>query len=241
MTYGGHDFAHYSVEDSARVKAGTGCRRADPGRRHLFTCDMDIFGEVRAVVRLGDRSDLARVLGDFDSARVEAGGGDDVVRGRPGGRHAARRARDGRPVRRRRGGQAVRGSAAGGAWTGRRTVSCGGAGSDLLAGSAGANLIDGGPGVDKVDAGRGRDIIQARDGAIEQVHCGAGEDSAITDGIDYPLACEHHEPYSKSSPVPVELSTKAGSPQRLRSHRAAARRIRPPAAGRFSSNWTAGR
>ena len=44
---------------------------------------MDIFGEVRAVVRLGDRSDLARILGDFDSARVEAGGGDDVVRGGP--------------------------------------------------------------------------------------------------------------------------------------------------------------
>ena len=106
----------------------------------------------------------------------------------------------------------------------------GGAESDLLAGSAGANLIDGGPGVDKVDAGRGRDIIQARDGAIEQVHCGAGEDSAITDGIDYPLACEHHEPYSKSSPVRSSSARRRGARTPPFSW-AAARRIRPPAAG----------
>ena len=122
VTYGGHDFAHYSVEDSARVQAGTGCRRAYPGRRHLFTCDMDIFGAVRAVVRLGDRSDLARILGDFDSARVEAGGGDDVVRGGPEvdvllGGPGTDALYGGAGVDR-----LFAGSAAGGAWPGRRTV-----------------------------------------------------------------------------------------------------------------------
>jgi len=87
----------------------------------------------------------------------------------------------------------------------------GGRGSDLLMGSGGRNLIVPGPGVDKVSAGEGRDIVYARDDSIEQIHCGAGEDSAVTDGIDYPLACEHHEPYSTPSPVPLEFSSAAGS------------------------------
>jgi hypothetical protein len=174
---------------------------------------MDTFGAVRVVVRLGDRSDRARILGDFDSARVEAGRGDDVVRGGPEADVLL-----GGP-----GTDALYGGAGVDSLFARhfgmsddRTADrlVGGAESDLLTGSAGPNLIDGGAGVDEVAAGRGRDIIQARDGAIEQVHCGAGEDTAITDGIDYPLACEHHEPYSKASPVPVDFYTgMAGSPQ----------------------------
>src|SRR4029078_11468416 len=81
----------------------------------------------------------------------------------------------------------------------------GGRDSDLLMGSAGPNLIEPGPGVDEVYAGGGRDIVLTREGTIEQVHCGAGEDSAVTDGFDYPLSCEHHEPYSRPATVPVAI------------------------------------
>ncbi len=184
--YGGHDFAYYSVEDSAPIKAGTGCRRAHRGRRQFVRCDVDTFGAVRAVVRLGDRNDVVR--GGPEADVLLGGPGTDVLSG-GGGVDRLLAGAFGMSVAR----------------TADRLV--GGAQSDLLTGSAGPNLMDGGPGVDKVDAGRGRDIIQARDGAIEQLHCGGGEDSAITDGIDYPLACEHHEPYSRPSPVPLAFFT----------------------------------
>lgn len=89
----------------------------------------------------------------------------------------------------------------------------GGPGSDSLLGSAGPNLIDPGAGVDQVRAGGGRDVVLTRDGTIEQIHCGAGPDSAVTDGFDFRLACERHEPYSPASPVPLEFSAAAGEPR----------------------------
>lgn len=195
-----------TVADSVPIRPGVGCRRAaDPGR-----VECELFGSARAIVRLGDRDDRARVLPSLDEVLMDGGSGDDVLHGSfekdtlLGGRGT-----DGL----RGAGGVDRLLARGYGLTTDRTADRlrGGRGSDLLMGSGGRNLIVPGPGVDKVSAGEGRDIVYARDDSIEQIHCGAGEDSAVTDGIDYPLACEHHEPYSTPSPVPLEFSSAAGS------------------------------
>lgn len=195
-----------TVADSVPIRPGVGCRRAaDPGR-----VECELFGSARAIVRLGDRDDRARVLPSFAEVLMDGGSGDDVLHGSfekdtlLGGRGT-----DGL----RGAGGVDRLLARGYGLTTDRTADRlrGGRGSDLLMGSGGRNLIVPGPGVDKVSAGEGRDIVYARDDSIEQIHCGAGEDSAVTDGIDYPLACEHHEPYSTPSPVPLEFSSAAGS------------------------------
>ncbi|HVG74689.1 MAG TPA: calcium-binding protein [Thermoleophilaceae bacterium] len=195
-----------TVADSVPIRPGVGCRRApDPGR-----VECELFGSARAIVRLGDRDDRARVLPSLDEVLMDGGSGDDVLHGSfekdtlLGGRGT-----DGL----RGAGGVDRLLARGYGLTTDRTADRlrGGRGSDLLMGSGGRNLIVPGPGVDKVSAGGGRDIVYARDDSIEQIHCGAGEDSAVTDGIDYPLACEHHEPYSTPSPVPLEFSSAAGS------------------------------
>ena len=52
---------------------------------------------------------------------------------------------------------------------------------DTLAGNAIANRIDPGPGTDTVSAGDGADQIAARDGQADQVVCGAGADSVVSD------------------------------------------------------------
>lgn len=195
-----------TVADSVPIRPGVGCRRApDPGR-----VECELFGSARAIVRLGDRDDRARVLPSLDEVLMDGGSGDDVLHGSCekdtllGGRGT-----DGL----RGAGGVDRLLARGYGLTTDRTADRlrGGRGSDLLMGSGGRNLIVPGPGVDKVSAGEGRDIVYARDDSIEQIHCGAGEDSAVTDGIDYPLACEHHEPYSTPSPVPLEFGSAAGS------------------------------
>ena len=195
-----------TVADSVPIRPGVGCRRApDPGR-----VECELFGSARAIVRLGDRDDRARVLPSLDEVLMDGGSGDDVLHGSfekdtlLGGRGT-----DGL----RGAGGVDRLLARGYGLTTDRTADRlrGGRGSDLLMGSGGRNLIVPGPGVDKVSAGEGRDIVYARDDSVEQIHCGAGEDSAVTDGIDYPLACEHHEPYSTPSPVPLEFSSAAGS------------------------------
>ena len=195
-----------TVADSVPIRPGVGCRRAaDPGR-----VECELFRSARAIVRLGDRDDRARVLPSLDEVLMDGGSGDDVLHGSCekdtllGGRGT-----DGL----RGAGGVDRLLARGYGLTTDRTADRlrGGRGSDLLMGSGGRNLIVPGPGVDKVSAGGGRDIVYARDDSIEQIHCGAGEDSAVTDGIDYPLACEHHEPYSTPSPVPLEFGSAAGS------------------------------
>jgi hypothetical protein len=203
----GDTYVTLTVADSVAIEPGLACRRTEPGRPGFVECEL--FGDARAVVRLGDRNDRARVLPHFDEVLIDGGRGDDVLHGSfekdtlLGGRGT-----DGL----RGAGGVDRLFARGYGVTRDRTADRlrGGRGSDLLMGSGGRNLIVPGPGVDKVSAGRGRDIVYARDDAIEQIHCGAGEDSGITDGIDYPLACEHHEPYSNASPVPLEFRTAAG-------------------------------
>jgi hypothetical protein len=168
--------------------------------------ECELWASARAAVRLGDRVDRARVLGRFVEVLIDGGRGDDVL---VGGSEKDTLL-GGHGTDDLRGGAGVDLVSAGGYGLSTDPTADrmrGGRDSDLLMGSAGPNLIEPGPGVDRVSAGRGRDIVFARDDAIEQLHCGAGEDSAVTDGIDYPLACEHHEPYSKPSPVPLEVGT----------------------------------
>jgi Ca2+-binding RTX toxin-like protein len=202
-------FVRFTVEDRVPITPGNGCTTAHGGQHYLVRCDLERFGPVRAVVRLNDRDDRAGVAGDFDQVRLRGGPGDDTIAGGPsddvlrGGRGADRLA----------GGRGVDELLAGNLGLDpavTRDRLRGGPGSDLLEGSNGANLIDGGPGVDKVDAGGGRDTVLARDGTIEQIHCGGRADRARTDGFDYPLACEKHSRYSASSPVPLEFSAAAG-------------------------------
>jgi hypothetical protein len=207
----GDKYVTFTVADSVPIKPGVGCRRTgDPGRRRFLECEL--FGSARAVVRLGNRSDQGRVLNFFDGVLLDGGRGDDLLIGGPG--------RDtllgGRGTDDLRGGAGIDRLLAGGYGLSSDPTADrmrGGRDSDLLMGSAGPNLIDPGPGVDQVSAGRGRDIVLTRDGTIEQIHCGAGSDRAVTDGFDFPLACERHEPYSPASPVPLEFSAAAGEPR----------------------------
>lgn len=211
----GDEYVTFTVADSVPIKPGEGCQGVahDPGRRRFVECEL--FGSARAVVRLGDRSDQGRVLTSFDSVFLDGGRGDDLLVGGP----ERDRLLGGLGTDDLRGGAGVDLLLAGGhGLSTDRTADRmrGGRDSDLLMGSAGPNVIVPGPEVDQVYAGGGRDIVYARDDTIEQIHCGAGEDSAVTDGIDYPLACEHHEPYSKPSPVPLVFSTgMAGTPVSL--------------------------
>jgi hypothetical protein len=76
-------------------------------------------------------------------------------------------------------------------------------GADTIVGDGGFNAIDGGdggdvidpgPGTDVVEAGAGNDRVRTRDGAPDQVECGAGDDLAITDAFDRTSGCESIDP-----------------------------------------------
>ena len=69
----------------------------------------------------------------------------------------------------------------------------GAGGNDKLTGDRAANTIDGDAGDDRIDGGRGRDalfggdgddVIDARDGALDRVDCGAGKDLVTADAND---------------------------------------------------------
>ena len=82
----------------------------------------------------------------------------------------------------------------------------GGAGSDELFGSAGDNVIDGGPAADLLYARRGRDRVRGRDGAVDQVICGKGSDTAENDPFDFLIRCEQTDAASESPAVPMSLN-----------------------------------
>jgi hypothetical protein len=76
----------------------------------------------------------------------------------------------------------------------------GGAGDDRLTGNGDANTLDGGAGDDALDGGAGADVllggdgddvIVAADGAVDQVDCGDGDDTATVDKVDVTVGCEH--------------------------------------------------
>jgi Ca2+-binding RTX toxin-like protein len=66
----------------------------------------------------------------------------------------------------------------------------GGVGANDIDGNAGSDVIDPGPGNDVVHGGSGNDRIHARDGAVDQIYCGAGNDQAILDAFDSATDCE---------------------------------------------------
>ena len=60
----------------------------------------------------------------------------------------------------------------------------GGPGDDILYGGAGKDEIYAGDGGDDVLAGAGDDFIEAKDGAVDHVGCGPGDDSVSVDRKD---------------------------------------------------------
>jgi Ca2+-binding RTX toxin-like protein len=61
---------------------------------------------------------------------------------------------------------------------------------EILVGGAGADTLTGGPGPNALNAGAGDDVVNARDGSIDQVDCGAGNDTAVLDVSDTAKDCE---------------------------------------------------
>ena len=66
----------------------------------------------------------------------------------------------------------------------------GGYGADVLTGGSGADAITGGDGRDILSGDEGDDSLEARDGAPDQLACGAGSDRATTDPSDPATECE---------------------------------------------------
>ena len=60
----------------------------------------------------------------------------------------------------------------------------GGPGSDKIIGGGNRDIIYGEDGEDKVKSGDGRDIIDVKDGAMDEVKCGAGKDEVTGDSSD---------------------------------------------------------
>ena len=64
---------------------------------------------------------------------------------------------------------------------GRANLLWGGPGRDIVAGRGGADVLVGGPGRDTVRGDGGDDLIAARDGAVDVLQCGGGQDRFAAD------------------------------------------------------------
>jgi hypothetical protein len=108
----------------------------------------------------------------------------------------------------------------------------GGMGNDILNGGFGNDTITGGPGQDTIQGDAtsatcgywsytckipfGNDVINARDGEVDNVDCGVGEDRAIVDTIDVVANCETvdgaapaQQPADPAKPGAASLTFKA--------------------------------
>ncbi|MBJ7330201.1 MAG: calcium-binding protein [Solirubrobacteraceae bacterium] len=83
-----------------------------------------------------------------------------------------------------------------------------------LTGGGGADRIEGGPGADSLIGEPGDDTILARDGEIDRITCGAGNDTVIADRIDEipPVDCERVEYPVVPVPVPVPVAEQPVAP-----------------------------
>jgi hypothetical protein len=83
----------------------------------------------------------------------------------------------------------------------------GGAGRDTILGGFGADVIVGGPGRDTLTAGGGDDLVRARDGAVDEVACGYGRDTAVVDEFDFTkTTCERIRRRGAPRAVPLHAS-----------------------------------
>ena len=213
VTYGGHDFAHYSVEDSARVKAGTGlqARLSGPAAplhvRHGHLRRGARRGEARVTAptspgswatSTAPGSRPAAATTSFAGARrstcCSAGPGRTPCTAAPGWTGSSR-------------------IGWGGAWPGRRTVSWEAPESDLLAGSAGAEpdrrrprSRQGGAPAAAATSSRRATVPSSRSTAAP------GRTARSRTGSTIRSRASTTSRIRESSPVPVELSTEAGSP-----------------------------
>jgi Ca2+-binding RTX toxin-like protein len=95
----------------------------------------------------------------------------------------------------------------------------GGAGPDNLSGSPSGNTIDGGAGDDSlrggggdvVFGGDGNDTIAVRNGRVDRVDCGPGDDKVAADPIDKLSGCEHKTTPSIASFDLVTAKLRAGT------------------------------
>jgi Ca2+-binding RTX toxin-like protein len=168
------------------------------------------YGARRQSVRAdlsGDRDDGTRGERDRIGADVEVlggGRGDDHLTGNAGPNQLAGRA--GTDELSGAGGS-DRLFAGGGATLPATTADSldGGPGSDGLFGSEGPNLMTGGPDADVIYPDKGKDLVRARDGAVDVVQCGRGDDIVRSDPFEFLLGCERHDAYSSASPVPLSI------------------------------------
>ena len=65
-----------------------------------------------------------------------------------------------------------------------------GAGADEVTGGDGDDTLDGGGGADVIGGGAGDDRIEARDGLVDTIDCGEGDDRATADPVDVVTNCE---------------------------------------------------
>jgi hypothetical protein len=69
-------------------------------------------------------------------------------------------------------------------------VICGLGGKDTLRGRGGDDVLDGGAGKDLIRGGKGDDLIRAKDGAVDDIRCGKGNDRVSRDDTDQTRKCE---------------------------------------------------
>jgi hypothetical protein len=65
--------------------------------------------------------------------------------------------------------------------------------------------VTGGPDADAINPGKGRDTVHARDGAVDTVECGRGDDIVRNDPFEFLLGCERSDAYASASPVPLAI------------------------------------
>jgi hypothetical protein len=89
-----------------------------------------------------------------------------------------------------------------------------GDGDDFVTGGAGPDTVDGGAGADDIATGGGDDRIAARDGSVDTIDCGAGDDRADADAFDVVKNCETDPvPVTGEQPVtPVDDKPEGGAP-----------------------------
>jgi Ca2+-binding RTX toxin-like protein len=183
--------------DVVRGGGGKDTLRANPGtdtvsysdRPSSVDVDVSLDGAANDGAP-GEQDDI----GNLEFEIIEGGAGDDFLRGVVAG--ATLRGLGGldRLVLGNGGGTAFGGD-------GNDQIT-GGSGNDTLHGEAGNDTINGLGGADTVRGGDGADNVEARDGVRDDVDCGAGTDTALTDAGDARAQCELPAPPPVIVPPP---------------------------------------